>query len=212
MLMSKGHHDIQFSKNREFHFNANTLSNAERHMQEVHMLDAGGDIWRLKSTEQARAQPSGVVGGSYSEVIPFRQQEFINAFLEWIICDTVKHRKATSKRLKRCFKIANMDAAKAFPDSHTTVELWIHELFHHMEPQIINEIRNAKSKITITFDGWGSKREKISVLGVVVHFINNKYESCTRLIGLPELPGHKKTGVGMYLIISIPVASSNQKV
>jgi hypothetical protein len=35
------------------------------------------------------------------------------------------------------------------------------------------------------------------VLGVTVHFINNKYESVTWLIGLPELPGHGKTGVGM---------------
>jgi hypothetical protein len=29
-----------------------------------------------------------------------------------------------------------------------------------------------------------------------VHFINNKYEAVLRLIGLPELPGHRKTGVG----------------
>jgi hypothetical protein len=166
-------------------------------MLDTHMLDIGGDTWRVKSREPVRAQASGVVGGNYSEVIPFRQQEFVNAFLEWIICDNIKHRKATSIRLKRCFKIANIEAINAFPDSHSTVETWIHDLFRHMEPQILEELRNAKSKITITFDGWGSKREKISVLGVVVHFINARYESCTRLIGLPELPGHKKTGVGM---------------
>ncbi len=163
------------------------------------MLDEGGDTWRMERIE-GRAQASGIVNNRYEQVIPFRQQEFKNAFLEWIICDNVKHRKAASKLLKRAFKIANIEAEKAIPDSHSTVENWIHELFAHFEPQIIKEIRGAKSRITITFDGWGSKREKISVLGVVIHFINSKYEACTRLIGLPELPGHGKTGVGKYSI------------
>lgn len=43
--MFEGHHDADFSRNREFYFNANTLNNAERHMLEIHMLDAGGDTW-----------------------------------------------------------------------------------------------------------------------------------------------------------------------
>jgi hypothetical protein len=73
-------------------------------------------------------------------------------------------------------------------------------MFDHFEPEVIEEIRTAKSRISISFDGWGSKREKLSVLGVVVHFINSKDESVTRLIGLPELPGHGKSGVGTCFI------------
>jgi hypothetical protein len=32
---------------------------------------------------------------------------------------------------------------------------------------------------------------------------NDKYEAVTRLLGLPRLPKHSKTGVGMYLFVSI---------
>jgi hypothetical protein len=46
------------------------------------------------------------------------------------------------------------------------------------------------------FDGWGLKREKLSVVSVIVHFINNKYKAISRLISLPELLGHRKLGVG----------------
>jgi hypothetical protein len=115
--------------------------------------------------------------------------------LEWVILDNVKHRKAASKRLKRAFKIANSQAASSVP-SPRSIANWIHELFDHFEPVVIREIANARSKTSITFDGWGSKHEKISVVGVVVHFINEHYENVTRLIGLPELPGHRKAGVG----------------
>ena len=69
-------------------------------------------------------------------------------------------------------------------------------MFKHFEPEVIEEVRNAKSRISISFDGWGSKREKLSIVSVVVHFINDKYEAISRLIGLPTLPGHGKTGVG----------------
>jgi hypothetical protein len=68
-------------------------------------------------------------------------------------------------------------------------------MFIYFEPKVVEEIQNAKSKILILFNGWGSKRKKLSVIGVVVHFINNKYEAVLRLIGLPKLLGHRKSGV-----------------
>jgi hypothetical protein len=88
-----------------------------------------------------------------------------------------------------------MQAANSIPSSRT-VGNWIHQLFEHFEPVIIREIANTRSKISISFDGWGSKHEKISVVGVVVHFINEYYENVTRLIGLPELLGYRKASVG----------------
>ncbi|KAG4436293.1 hypothetical protein IFR05_008233 [Cadophora sp. M221] len=128
VLALASHYDVKFSKNREYHFNANTLLNAVTHLLEIHNLDEGGDTWRIRNKELT-AQPSGIVNSDYDRVIPFRQQEFKNAFLEWIICDNVKHRKAAFGRLKRCFIIANRDVANALPTSHATIENWIHELF-----------------------------------------------------------------------------------
>ena len=71
----------------------------------------------------------------------------------------------------------------------------------YFEPTIIQEIREARSKISISFDGWGSKHEKISLVGVVAHFVNSKGLVVNRLIGMPELPGHGKSGKGTYLLL-----------
>ena len=110
--------------------------------------------------------------------------------------DGIKHRKALLKQLLRTFKITNIQAANAFLTASITIGTWIHEMFKYFEPEVIKEVRNAKSRISISFDGWGSKHERLSVIGVVVYFINDKYEAVSRLIGLPELPGHRKSGVG----------------
>jgi hypothetical protein len=32
-----------------------------------------------------------------------------------------------------------------------------------------------------------------------VHFINQSYDNVTRLIALPELPEHSKTGISKYI-------------
>jgi len=42
--MFLGHHDPDFSKDKEYLFNANTLRNVEKHLLEIHFLDMGGDI------------------------------------------------------------------------------------------------------------------------------------------------------------------------
>jgi hypothetical protein len=190
------HHDTAFSRKIDFHFAANSLKNAEKHLQNVHQLDQGGDIWRKRSARTA-PQVSSFTEGSYERIIPFRQLEFKNAFLEWIIMDDVKLRKAASKRLRRAFRIANKQCINALPRSSTTTASWIEEMYTYFEPVVIEELKQARSKISISFDGWGSKHEKISLVGVVTHFINSKGHAVSRLIGMPELPGHGKSGKGI---------------
>ena len=61
---------------------------------------------------------------------------------------------------------------------------------------MIKEVYNAKSKVSISFNRWGLKRKKLSVISIIIHFINNKYEAISCLIGLSKLPGHRKSGIG----------------
>ena len=65
-----------------------------------------------------------------------------------------------------------MQAVNALPQHNGTIASWIHEMFEYFEPEIQEEIKTAKSKIHVSFDGWGSKHEKLSVISVVIHFIN----------------------------------------
>jgi hypothetical protein len=46
------------------------------------------------------------------------------------------------------------------------------------------------------FNKWGLKYKRLSVVGVIIYFINNKYKAILCLISLSMLPGHGKTGVG----------------
>jgi hypothetical protein len=45
-----------------------------------------------------------------------------------------------------------MQAADTIPSSGITITTWIHDIFTYFEPEIIEEIQNTKSRISITFD------------------------------------------------------------
>ena len=71
--------------------------------------------------KEIKAQASGLIHEGYEHIIPFRQQEFVNAFTEWVVMDNIKHRKAASTRLRRAFKIANIQAVNALPQYNGTI-------------------------------------------------------------------------------------------
>jgi hypothetical protein len=72
LICFPGHYNPEFSRNKTWHFNSNTLGNAEDYLRDKHFLDKGGDIWRIRPRFTA-AQASGLVNGNYKRVIPFRQ-------------------------------------------------------------------------------------------------------------------------------------------
>jgi hypothetical protein len=114
------------------------------------MLDNGGDIWR-QPAQALLAQASGITVDGF--VVPFRQLEFRNQFLTWVVMDDVKHRKASSFHLRKLFKIANEQTVKLIPQSATTVANWVKEAFTYFETVVIDEIKHSRSRITISFDG-----------------------------------------------------------
>ena len=44
--------------------------------------------------------------------------------------------------------------------------------------------------------------EKISIIGIIVYFVNQSNQAVTRLITLPSLLGYKKTGISTISFVS----------
>lgn len=62
------------------------------------------------------------------------------------------------------------------------------------------ELRNAKSKIHLSWDLWTSPNHK-AILGIVGHFVNQQWVQQTRLLGLKEVYGsHSGNNQAVYII------------
>jgi hypothetical protein len=71
-------------------------------------------------------------------------------------------------------------------------------MFYYFESEIKKEIRITKLQIYYTFNSWGLKYEKISIISIIIYIINYKGENIIYLIGLPELSNYRKCNISKF--------------
>jgi hypothetical protein len=79
-------------------------------------------------------------------------------------------------------EFANPEAADALLVSHNSVASFVMRLYCHMEPQVVQMLSSAISKIHISFDGWTTKGSKHSFFGVVAYLLTSAVLSGTCLL------------------------------
>jgi len=71
--------------------------------------------------------------------------------------------------------------------SKTSVATFVMMLYKHLEPQVINMLPSAISKIHVSFDGWTTKGGKRGFFGVIVHFTDVDGAIHDLPVDLPQL-------------------------
>jgi hypothetical protein len=84
------------------------------------------------------------------------------------------------------FCIANNSTKDLLPASQNTTRRWIVDVFHDKKPVIKALLKTARSRVSISFDGWLANNHR-EYLGVVFHFIDKTGELRTLLVGLQLL-------------------------
>ena len=134
---------------------AQTTSNPWKHIREEHK-----DITMFdESLDAFLEDPLGVQNTkththTHQLFTTFSVKEFRAAYLTWVIQDNITLRQSVSPRLLGLFKIAHPNAAKALWSSHNTTRSHILYAYKREQKTISALISGAKSKISISFDGW----------------------------------------------------------
>jgi len=73
--------------------------------------------------------------------------------------------------------------------SKTSVATFVMTLYKHLQPQVINMLSSAISKIHVSFDGWTTKGGKRGFFGVIAYLTDVDGVSHDLPIDLPQLAG-----------------------
>ncbi|KAI1508853.1 hypothetical protein Ptr86124_012152 [Pyrenophora tritici-repentis] len=90
---------------------------------------------------------------------------------------------------RRMIHFANPEAEQALWSSRTSVAQFVMRLYNFMQPQVVDELRCAASRIHISFDGWTVKGGKRGFFGIVAHFATAEGDLRDVAIDLPQLSG-----------------------
>ena len=83
----------------------------------------------------------------------FNVQDFRYAAVSWLVDNNYPLREFETPAFKQMIAYANLEAAEALWVSHRSVSSYVMRLYRFMEPQVVDTLSRAVSKVHISFDG-----------------------------------------------------------
>jgi hypothetical protein len=96
--------------------------------------------------------------------------------------------KVDSQALRDLLVYCNPRCEAVLP-TRNTLKRYIASAYEHALTAVELELQTATTKINLSFDLWTSPSRRLSLLGVVAHYLNNRYKPRAVLLALPEIYG-----------------------
>lgn len=175
---------------------------ALNHMITKHNRDRNGQLRPAQdlSSKRKRLGLDAYDGNGYDReterdnelAVAFNQCTFQAHLYRWIVADNIAFRKMQSPHLAALVEYLNPRCRLPHP---TTVSRTIGFLYDKALGTVTEVLRSAITKINFSFDMWTSKN-KLALLGIVAHFIDQEGKPITTLLALPRQHG-RHTGLNI---------------
>lgn len=162
---------------------------AQRHLIDKHYYNSKG-IYTSKKVVPAKRKNVAVqiYDQKQAQQAPFDRTDFEGLYTSWALIDCLSLRQATSPMLRELLSYRNPLLADAAPSSHPTISRWIKEYYRQAKIKVIDHLSKARSRITLSFDGWTSK-SNMDLLAVIAHYIDVNHTPQAVLLSLQPTHG-----------------------
>jgi len=117
----------------------------------------------------------------------FDKERFQALVLNWIIESNSSFRTVEQESLRDVFEYLNPCVVETNAHMvHDTARLKLVKLFQQYQATVIQLLKEAPSRIHISFDGWRSNNRH-ALYGVVCHYLDQSYRPAKLVLGLPEI-------------------------
>lgn len=169
-----------------------TTSGAIYHLKTVHSVDKNGNkivkkrkgvidqFYRMAGHDDAAAVDNTLAAA-------FDKDQFKAYLYDYVIANSVPFEQLDSPQFRRLIGYLNPRVEAVVPSS-ITVSRTVAICYDKALGVVTETLQSAITKINLSFDLWTSKN-KLALLGLCAHFINNDGKSVTTLLALPRQKG-----------------------
>lgn len=100
----------------------------------------------------------------------FNVQRFGLAAVLWLVNNNHPLRELETPAFRVMIEFVNLEAEAALWVIYVSVATFVMRLFNFMQPQVVEALASAVSKVHISFDGWTTEGGKRGFFGVVAYF------------------------------------------
>jgi hypothetical protein len=120
--------------------------------------------------------------------------------LRFVVANNLSMRQASFPWLYALLSFENPKIRDLIPQSHTTVRDHLIDHYEASKLMVIQLLAQAKSEVSISFDGWKADNNMLDLLGVCAHYLDNKYNLKVVVLGLRNTDGsHSGTTIAKLI-------------
>jgi hypothetical protein len=166
-------------------------SSAAHHLKDRHSIGPEGTIARTAPSTPSQSMLNGYCSGAAERnaaAEAFDYETFKGLITRLFTVEQLPLHKVDSKALRDLLIYCNPRCRAALP-ARNTLKRYIASAYEHALPAVESELRSASTKINLSFDLWTSPNRRLSLLGVVAHYLDQRFEPRALLLALPRMSG-----------------------
>lgn len=119
----------------------------------------------------------------------FDRKGWQSKYVSWMTSTNTSLRAASSKATFDLLTFHQPQLEQLAPRSHNTSRTWLIDAYNEGRSRVVESIRTATSRLTISFDGWTANNDALDVLGVVAHYLDKDHTVKTVVLGMRDMLG-----------------------
>lgn len=162
-----------------------STSKMARHAWDVHRID-------LRSHGPSRISINSQLKNARNDKRPLHGLGILEKiklfFIRWVVCMHIPFSIVENSHFRAFLGIFNSSLLTHVPVSKESIHTWIIAEFHRRKEFVKAELQASRSNINLSFDIWTSANY-MAYLAVLCHFIDDKYQNQTLLLGFRRVIG-----------------------
>jgi hypothetical protein len=168
-----------------------TTSSAIDHLKEKHNIGKDGPIEAPPSARSTQASIDGFCEASAERnrsAIAFDRNVFMGLLLLLILNRTLPLSIVDAPEFRQLLVYLQPRLRNSIPSTRS-LGRYIDVTYDSAQKHVELELQSAFSRVNLSFDLWTSPGRRLSLLGIVAHYLNDRYEPCAVLLALPRMIG-----------------------
>ena len=192
-------HECVVGKYKQELFVINGTSRVRNHLEQKHQIDSQTGMRKSSAPKSVLDQQKDAAASSaffWKDSV----EKFKELLIRWIVCCHIAFFQLENRHFRELLFFLSPTLMNHLPKAARTIRSWIMTTFTSKKQQLMEDLHQARSRVSISFDLWTSPNP-YAILGVVAMWIDATGKRRSTVLGMRRVYGeHTGENVGSIVI------------
>ncbi|KAJ0129553.1 54S ribosomal protein L4, partial [Fusarium oxysporum f. sp. albedinis] len=193
-------HECAAGKHKQELFIINGTSGVRNHLEQKHQIDPQSGIKKPSRTRKSVLEQQRSAAATNTFFWKDSIEKFKELLVRWIVYCHIAFFQFENQYFRELLFFLNPALLSHLPKAAKTIRSWVMDAFRSKKQRLREDLRQARSRISISFDLWTSPNP-YAVLGVIAMWIDTAGKRQTTVLGIRRVYGeHTGENIGSAIL------------